>query len=375
MNLKIQSRFNYFFIYYCSLFDIIKITTIKVGEKMKKYCILGEGNVGITLGAYLAGEGNVVKIYKEKKLKKEKKNWEVSIEGSLYKKGKISLITNDMSKAMKDADVVFITVPAFCRKNYLDNMISIIDKSINIVFFPDNYGVWELNNMIEGTEKEKLIKAVGTSSFVYPCRKFNENLTFVKGIKNEVFISSLDKESSKFMLPILNELWNIFEIKENYLEIQLLNMNPIIHPAVLLLNLGRIENQKGKFDFYSEGITKTIAGIIEKIDLERINVGRAWGIELKSLKDIMEITYLSKEPNLFRSLSKSSVHKDGLAPSNLNTRYIKEDIPYGLAPISNLGEIKGVKTPVIDTLIDLSNILLNEDYRKFVDVRGLIPYI
>ncbi len=342
---------------------------------MKKYCILGEGNVGITLGAYLAGEGNVVKIYKEKKLENERKNWEVNIKGRLCTKGKISLITNDMSKAMKDADIVFITVPAFCRKNYLNKMISNIDRSINIVFFPDNYGVWELNNLIVGTDKEGLIKAVGTSSFVYPCRKSNDNLTFVKGIKKQVFISSLDKESSKYMLPILNELWNIFQIKENYLEIQLLNMNPIIHPVVLLLNLGRIENQKGKFDFYSEGITETIAGIIEKIDLERINVGRAWGIELQSLKDVMKDTYLSKESNLFSSLSKSSVHKDGLAPSNLDTRYIKEDIPYGLAPISNLGKIKGVKTPVIDTIIDLSDILLNENYRNFVDVKNLLPYI
>ncbi|MDW7667224.1 MAG: NAD/NADP octopine/nopaline dehydrogenase family protein [Bacillota bacterium] len=127
--------------------------------------------------------------------------------------------------------------------------------------------------------------------------------------------------------------------------------------------------------FYGEGITETIAGIIDRIDKERIDVGRAWGIELQSLKDIMQSTYLSEESNLFKSLSKSSVHKDGLAPSNLNTRYIKEDIPYGLAPISNLGKIKGVKTPVIDTIIDLSDILLNEDYRTFIDVKSLLPYI
>ncbi|MDW7667225.1 MAG: NAD/NADP octopine/nopaline dehydrogenase family protein [Bacillota bacterium] len=216
---------------------------------MKTYCILGEGNVGITLGAYLASKGNKVKIFKEKKLNRERKNWEVSIKGSLCTKGTISLITNDMYRAMMDADLIFITVPAFCRKKYLDKMISNIDKSISIVFFPDNYGVWELNNMITGTEKEGLIKAVGTSSFIYPCRKYNDNLTIVKGIKEEVFIASLDRESSKSILPILNELWDIFYIKENYLEIQLLNMNPIIHPAVLLLNLGRIENQKGNFDF------------------------------------------------------------------------------------------------------------------------------
>ena len=343
--------------------------------RLRKYCILGEGNVGITLGAFLSSKGNEVRIYKNKPLKKEKNNWEVRIEGSICTKGEISLITNDMSRAIKDADLIFITVPAFCRRDYLKNMVSNINRKTNVVFFPDNYGVWELNNMISGTDKEELIKAVGTSSFIYPCRKYNDKLTFIKGSKKEIFMSSLDKETSEYILPMLNELWNVFYLTENYLEMQLMNMNPIIHPAVLLLNLGRIENQKGNFDFYSEGITEKIAEIIEKIDLERINVGRAWGIELQSLKEIMEKTYLSKELNLFRTLSKSSVHKDGLAPSNLNTRYIREDIPYGLAPISNLGKMKGVRTPVINTLIDLSDILLNEDYRKIIDVKNLLPYI
>ena len=342
---------------------------------MKTYCILGEGNVGITLGAFLASKGNKVKIYKENKLNRERKDWEVTIEGSFNTKGKISLITNNMSIAMKDADLVFIAVPAFCRKKYLDKMVSNIHKNINIVFFPDNYGVWELKSMVSGTKKEKLIKAVGSSSFLYPCRKFNDNLTIVKGTKREVFISSLNKKSLNHIFPLLKAIWDTLEIKKNYLEIQFLNMNSIIHPAVLLLNLGRIENQKGKFDFYNEGITENIAEIIHKIDLERIEVGKAFGIELKSLEEVMKTTYLSEESNLHRSLSKSLVHKDGLAPSSLDSRYIKEDIPYGLAPISNLGKIKGVVTPVIDTIINLSDILMEEVYRSFLDLKKLLPYI
>jgi len=342
---------------------------------VRTYCILGEGNVGITLGAFLASKGNKVKIYKEKKLNRERRNWEVTIEGSFNTKGEISLITNNMSKAMKDADLVFITVPAFCRKKYLDKLISNVYKNINVVFFPDNYGVWELKNMIGGTKKEELIETVGSSSFLYPCRKFNDSLTIVKGTKREVFVSSLNKKSLNHIFPLLNEIWDTLQTKKNYLEIQFLNMNSIIHPAVLLLNLGRIENQKGKFDFYNEGITKNIAEIIHKIDLERINVGKALGIELKSLEDVMKTTYLSEESNLHSSLSKSSIHKDGLAPSSLDSRYIKEDIPYGLAPISNLGKITGVKTPVIDTIINLSDILMEEDYRSFLNLKNILSYI
>jgi len=342
---------------------------------MSTYCILGEGNVGTTLGAYLASKNHIVKIFKGEKLDKDKINWEVNIEGSICDKGKISLITNNMSKAIEGADLVFITVPAFCRKKYLEDLLSEVRSETRIVFFPDNYGLWELNSMLETSDKKHLIKAVGTSSFIYPCRKIKDNLTQIKGIKKEIFTTSFDKEALHTLVPMLNDIWNVFKIRENYLEIQLLNMNPIIHPAVLLFNLGRVENQKGNFDFYSEGITKTIAEVIKKIDSERIEVGKAWGIDLVSLEEIMKTTYLSNKESLFESLAQSNVHRDGLAPSSLDTRYIKEDIPYGLAPISNLGKLKGVKTPVIDTIINLSNILLDEDYLNVIDVKNILPYI
>jgi hypothetical protein len=40
-----------------------------------------------------------------------------------------------------------------------------------------------------------------------------------------------------------------------------------------------------------------------------------------------------------------------------------------------LGKLKGVKTPVIDTIINLSNILLDEDYLNVIDVKNILPYI
>jgi len=338
----------------------------------RNICIIGAGNVGLTLGAYLSDKKNNIKIYKKGKIKEDKINFEYSLGGAVNLKTRISLMTNDFKKAFEGAEIVFITLPAFCRKNYLKDLVEIVDKTIYLIFFPDNYGVIELDNILKNSEKKDLFKYAGTNTFVYPCRKRSNNYSIVKGIKKEIFVSSTRRKWPEEILEILNEQWNIFLIKENYLEIQFLNMNPIIHPAVLLMNLGRIENEKGNFDFYNEGITPTIANLIESIDRERVEVGRACGMTLKPLLRVMKDVYNSDGENLYKALTQSKVHKDGLAPKSLNTRYIKEDIPYGLAPISNIGKIKGVDTPFINAFIDLANIVMKKDYYKTLDINKMI---
>jgi len=51
------------------------------------------------------------------------------------------------------------------------------------------------------------------------------------------------------------------------------------------------------------------------------------------------------------------------APSTVNHRYLTEDIPYGLTPISHLGEVARVGTPTIDSLIQLASVVKDIDFR------------
>ena len=51
-------------------------------------------------------------------------------------------------------------------------------------------------------------------------------------------------------------------------------------------------------------------------------------------------------------------------PKTLKERYITEDVPYGLVPISQLAEKLGSKATLMNTIIDLASTLNDEDYRK-----------
>jgi opine dehydrogenase len=51
------------------------------------------------------------------------------------------------------------------------------------------------------------------------------------------------------------------------------------------------------------------------------------------------------------------------APGALDTRWLSEDVPYGLATWALLGDALGVDTPTIDALVTLASAVLRTDFR------------
>ena len=55
------------------------------------------------------------------------------------------------------------------------------------------------------------------------------------------------------------------------------NGNPVIHPAVTLLNAALIERTGGDFMFYEEGVTEAVGRVMKAVDDERLAIARALG--------------------------------------------------------------------------------------------------
>ena len=63
------------------------------------------------------------------------------------------------------------------------------------------------------------------------------------------------------------------------------------------------------------------------------------------------------------ALSNTTVHVDQLTPRSAQHRYVTEEIPYGLVPISEIASMLGIPTPNIDAIIALASTVNDEDYR------------
>ena len=158
-------------------------------------------------------------------------------------------------------------------------------------------------------------------------------------------------------------VWPQAEAAKNVLQTTLQNGNPVLHPAIMLLNAGRIESTGGDFLFYTDGVTPAAARLMEAIDRERQELGQVLGIEIVPDPELgLRQGYVS-EATYLKGYNEGIGFATSRAPSSLHFRYLTEDVPYGLVFMSELARQCGVATPAIDTVISLASIVLDTDFR------------
>jgi opine dehydrogenase len=140
------------------------------------------------------------------------------------------------------------------------------------------------------------------------------------------------------------------------------NMGAIFHPALTLLNAGRIESTRGEFQFYIDGVTQSVARLLEVLDRERVTVAAAVGIRARTALEWLEMAYDAAGADLHEAIHNQPGYYGIQAPPTLSHRYITEDVPMSLVPIAALGQRYGVSVRGIDSIIRLACIVHRTDY-------------
>ncbi|MBZ0290922.1 MAG: NAD/NADP octopine/nopaline dehydrogenase family protein, partial [Anaerolineae bacterium] len=141
------------------------------------------------------------------------------------------------------------------------------------------------------------------------------------------------------------------------------NMGAVFHPALTLLNAGWIEYSQGEFQFYIDGVTPSIARMLERVDRERVTVAMAMGVRTQSATEWLIRAYSAHGETLHEAIHANPGYQGITAPRTIRHRYVFEDVPYSLVPIAALGKRFGVDVRGIETLIDLACIMHGTDYR------------
>ena len=119
----------------------------------------------------------------------------------------------------------------------------------------------------------------------YVCRK-TSNLSAV--IWGEVSTLGLGVHPSSATTKVEDVMASLFSNVSSYkdvVECGLSAMNPVVHPAGVLMNAGRVEYSRGEFYFYEEGVTPSVAKVIQQVDQERRDVAQGLGYKLPSVNE------------------------------------------------------------------------------------------
>jgi opine dehydrogenase len=188
---------------------------------------------------------------------------------------------------------------------------------------------------------------------------YGENLSF----------AAFPGRNAKHLYDLLRPVFPHIVAGANVFETAFMNINATFHPPGMLMNTGWIEHSGGNFLFYREGMSASVARVAEAVDRERMAIAAALAIPTKSFLEVFHRVGLTSHAGMdsgsIRAACLASAPNTTVkSPPALAHRYIYEDVGYGLVPMTELAQLGGVATPVMDSLITIANTALGEDLRK-----------
>ena len=115
-----------------------------------------------------------------------------------------------------------------------------------------------------------------------------------------------------------------------------------------------------------------MANVIEKLDEERLALAKAFGMNIPSAFEWLDIVYGSQGDSLYLRLQATSQYDEILSPTDITTRYIYEDIPTGIVPMLELAKLANTPHKHMELVLELANSLYYIDFSVIGrhDVKG-----
>ncbi len=158
-----------------------------------------------------------------------------------------------------------------------------------------------------------------------------------------------------------------FKASEDVLAIMLSNLNPPAHVANMLGNLTRAERGEDWPNYGS--ITQGVGRIVDAMDVERLALARAFGLSVRSVQDHYVHSFgVSPGPVGEMAAAVYRNRPELMGPKTLDTRFITEDVPFGLVPLEALGRVAGVPLPLHQAGIALFDAICAQDFRAGNDL-------
>lgn len=333
-------------------------------SKKINWSIIGAGNGGQTMAGHLGIEGQSVCIYDVFQSTidaiNEKKG--IKVQGEINGFGPLALATCDMQKAIENAHVINVVVPAVYHKDIAKSCAPFLKDGQIIVLHPGaTFGAFEFKKVLENHQCRAKVTIAEALSLLYACRAEKPGHATIFGVKKSLKIASLPATDIDRVVKLLNTVFPQYEAANSILETSIGNLNAMMHPGPTVLNTSKIDSRED-FLYYWEGITPIIGDFVEGLDRERIGIAEALGIEMPPLRDAYWDMYRASGDGLHEIVKDNKAYDGIKGQKTLNTRYLTEDIPTGLCPLVSLGKLLGVPVDRMETIAKLGGFLLNRDF-------------
>jgi opine dehydrogenase len=339
-----------------------------------RVAVLGAGSIGFGGAAYLCQQGHEPVLWSPS----GGRTAELANGKALKATGALEgeyrpRIADTCQEAVADAEVVFITLPANGHRMVFDAAAPHITSKQTVVISGHlSFGALYLAKKLAERNVKAPIVAWGTTVTTGRQRSLAE--VNVNTIRKKVDIATVPTSAMEHGLSVCKALFgDRFVPRTNLLAIAVSNLNPQNHMGISLFNLTRME--RGETWGQNENLTDAVGAFLEQLDAERLAIAKAIGVEVRTVREHYHLSFnvpMGSVGEMSRALHQRA---DGtLGPKSLDTRYVLEDVPFGLYATERLGGLVGAPPVLHASGINILSAVYSRDFRKENDLLPALDF-
>lgn len=288
----------------------------------------------------------------------------ITSEGQLTGFAPIRYSGTDVARALAGAELVIPVGPAYSTASFAEMAKPHLRPGMAVLVCPTACLGSIVVKQCLGLALDDTSIVVGElSTLPYAVRVVGPGAirVFLK-LKDGVYVAGLPRSTTDQLHDMVSDVWPVRNATSVF-QTTLQNGNPVIHPAVTLLNAGLLQRTGGGFLFYEEGVTDAVGRLIEAVDQERLAISAALGVHVLSEPEIGVLQgYMSVE-NYVEGYNTAPGFRGIGAQGQLDHRYLTEDVGYSQVFLTLLADQLGVETPQMDAIITIASTVLGRDLR------------
>ena len=335
-----------------------------------RVAVMGAGNGGLASAFDFAQHGHDVSLYATPDFGTNvvavDATGGITASGDLEGFAPIRYAGTDAGEALAGAELVVLVGPAYSTEPHAAAAAPHLTDGMAVLVCPGSCAGAIAFKRAAGLELADESCVVGeTSTLPYAVRVTEPGVinVFLK-LSTGVYLAGLPRSGTERLYEMVKDVWPAVEKADSVFQTTLQNGNPVIHPAVTLLNAALLERTGGGFLFYEEGVTESVGRLIEAVDNERLAIARALGVTILSEPALGTRQGYMREENYSTGYSTAPGFLGISAQPQLDHRYLTEDVGYSLIFLADLAARLGVSTPVIDAVTTIASVVLARDFRR-----------
>lgn len=330
--------------------------------------IVGAGSIAFGMAAFLEQQGHHATLWspsgeRTKAIAKgEALVAQGAVEGTFHPAAAASA-----EELVAGAEAIVIALPAYGHKTVLDAIAPYVKATQTVIFSSHaSFGALYLSRLLAARGVVATVVAWGTT--VVSGRQLSPTSVNVNTVRKKIDLATVPASRSAEGFAICQTLFgDRFVDRQSLMAIALSNLNPQNHMGIALGNMTRME--RGESWSQGQNVTPNVGRLLEELDAERIAIATTLGLEVRNIFQHFHLSF--HVPMSSISQMNQEMHEagnGGSGPTTADSRYVTEDVPFGLVMTAKIGRLAGHPAELHESGVRIFSAMYGRDFNAENDL-------